>query len=115
MADAKDAVNHQEIMGEVESKAPPGASNVVHEQHMQITFNFWSTLGLVYSVTATPIAIGSYLTFSLVLGGSPFFVYGYIFAVGLNIVLCTALAEISSIYPHPSGETVTNLLIVYTN
>lgn len=71
---------------------------------MRVTFNLWSTLGLVYSITATPIGIGSYLTFSLVLGGAPFYIYGYIFAVSLNIILCVALAEIASIYPHPSGK-----------
>ena len=74
-----------------------------HRSQMRITFSLWSTLGLVYSITSTPIGIGSYLTFSLVLGGCPFYVYCYIFAVGLNIILCVALAEISAIYPHPSG------------
>lgn len=76
-----------------------------HERQLRITFNLWSTLGLVYSITATPFGVGSYLTFSLILGGSPFYIYGYIFAVTFNIVLCVALAEISSIYPHPSGTS----------
>ena len=74
-------------------------------RRMQLSFNLWSTLGLVYSITATPIAVGSYLTFSFVLGGPPFYIYGYIFAVTLNIILCVALAEVSSIYPHPSGKS----------
>ncbi|KAK5069223.1 hypothetical protein LTR51_008770 [Lithohypha guttulata] len=74
------------------------------QRQMEVSFNLWSTLGLVYSITATPVSIGSYLTFSLVLGGAPFFIYGYIFAVCFNIILCVALAEVASIYPHPSGH-----------
>ncbi|KIW18503.1 hypothetical protein PV08_02791 [Exophiala spinifera] len=80
------------------------ATSEGHMRRMDVTFSLWSTLGLVYSVTATPIAIGAYLSFSLVLGGSPFYLYGYIFAVTFNIVLCVALAEVSSLYPHPSGH-----------
>ncbi|KIW46710.1 uncharacterized protein PV06_02358 [Exophiala oligosperma] len=75
-----------------------------HERQMRVTFNLWSTLGLVYSITATPFGVGSYLTFSLILGGSPFYIYGYIFAIFFNITLCVALAEISALYPHPSGH-----------
>lgn len=75
-----------------------------HARQMEIRFNLWSTLGLVYSLTATPFGIGAFLSFSLVLGGPPFFVYAYIFAVTFQIILCVALAEIAAIYPHPSGE-----------
>ncbi|KAL4795361.1 amino acid permease-domain-containing protein [Aspergillus venezuelensis] len=74
------------------------------ERRMSIRFNLWSTLGLVYSTTATPIAVGSYLTFSLELGESPYYTYCYIFAVGLNIILCAALADIAAVYPHSSGH-----------
>lgn len=81
-----------------------GEGHTSDTRRMHTVFNLWSTLGLVYSITATPIAVGSYLTFSLVLGGPPFYIYGYIFAVTLNIILCVALAEVSSIYPHPSGK-----------
>lgn len=82
------------------------SGNEGHTRQMRVTFNLWSTLGLVYSITATPIGVGSYLTFSLILGGSPFYIYGYIFAVSLNIILCVALAEIASMYPHPSGKCI---------
>jgi len=75
-----------------------------HQRNLQITFNLWSTLGLVYSITATPFGMISYLSFTLILGGSPFFIYCYIVAVTFNIILCVALAEVSAIYPHPSGH-----------
>ncbi|RDW89922.1 uncharacterized protein DSM5745_01697 [Aspergillus mulundensis] len=98
-------------MSEIEKEFPPPqeatvdiSSGQMEERRMEIRFNIWSTLGLVYSTTATPIAVGSYLTFSLELGGSPFYIYTYIFAVTLNIVLCTALAEIAAVFPHPSGH-----------
>jgi len=86
-----------------------------HERQMRVTFNLWSTLGLVYSITATPFGVGSYLTFSLILGGSPFYIYGYIFSVTLNIILCVSLAEISAIYPHPSGECRTSVAYLKKN
>ena len=91
-------------MSKAETTVTSNSNDEGHTRQMRVTFNFWSTLGLVYSITATPIAVGSYLTFSLILGGSPFYIYGYIFAVSLNIILCVALAEIASIYPHPSGR-----------
>lgn len=75
-----------------------------HQRKLEITFSLWSTLGLVYSLTATPFGIGAFLSFSLVLGGPPFFIYAYIFAMTFQILLCVALAEIAAIYPHPSGE-----------
>jgi choline transport protein len=74
-----------------------------HTRSLTINFNLWSTLGLVYSLTATPFGVGTYLSFSFFLGGSPFYIYGYIFAVCLNIILCVCLAEMAALYPHPSG------------
>jgi hypothetical protein len=73
---------------------------------LTINFNLWSTLGLVYSLTATPFGVGTYLSFSFFLGGSPFYIYGYIFAVSLNIILCLCLAEMSALHPHPSGTQI---------
>ncbi|KAF4973102.1 hypothetical protein FSARC_533 [Fusarium sarcochroum] len=75
-----------------------------HTRDLTVNFNLWSTLGLVYSLTATPFGVGTYLSLNLFLGGSPFYIYGYIFAVSLNIILCVCLAEMSALHPHPSGQ-----------
>ncbi|KAI0126180.1 putative choline and nitrogen mustard permease [Xylariales sp. AK1849] len=68
------------------------------------SFSFWSCLGLQYSTTSTALAVGSYLGSVIGVGGSPVFVYGYIFAVVLNLFICVSLAEIAAVYPHPSGQ-----------
>lgn len=66
-------------------------------------FNVWSTIGFAFSLTATPLGIGSYLVFAMGVGGSPFFTYGYIFVVIMQLGVCLSLAEISSAFPHVSG------------
>lgn len=71
---------------------------------LEQNFSVWSTLGVSYSITATPLAIGSFLVFSIGVGGSPVFLYGYLLSVTLNICICASLAEISASFPHPSGK-----------
>jgi hypothetical protein len=67
------------------------------------SFNIWSALGLQYSLTSTPLAIGSYLTSVIGVGGSPVFIFGYLFAIACNMCVCVSLAEIAAVYPHTSG------------
>lgn len=67
------------------------------------SFNIWSALGLQYSLTSTPLAVGSYLASVIGVGGSPTFVFGYIFAVACNLCICVSLAEIAAVHPHTSG------------
>jgi hypothetical protein len=67
-------------------------------------FSLWSTLGMQLSVTCTPLAIGSYLSLIIGVGGGPVLFFGYILGAGLNVLVCLTLAEIASAYPHPSGE-----------
>jgi choline transport protein len=76
----------------------------VEELH-QRPFNLWSTLGLAFSVTCTPLSIGSYLSVSVGVGGSPVFFFGYIFSALMNLCICLSLAEISAVYPHASGKS----------
>lgn len=68
------------------------------------TFNIWSTLGISYSITSTPLAIGTYLSLVVGIEGSPGFFFAYILAVSLNLVVCLSLAELSSVFPHTSGK-----------
>ena len=65
--------------------------------------NLFSTLGISYSITATPLGVGTYLSVVIGVGGSPVYFFGYIFAVVLNLLVCLSLAEIASVYPHSSG------------
>lgn len=66
-------------------------------------FSLWSVLGVNYSLTCTPIAIGTYLSVSIGVGGSPVFFFGYILAACMNLVICACLAEMAAIFPHSSG------------
>lgn len=77
---------------------------VMEQRVLKERFSVWSTIGVNYSIIATPLAIGSYLTFIIGLGGSPFFIYSYIVAAIGQLVLCLSMAEIAAVYPHVSGK-----------
>ncbi|KIM95843.1 hypothetical protein OIDMADRAFT_45128 [Oidiodendron maius Zn] len=74
------------------------------EEFHQKPFSLWSTLGLAFSVTCTPLSIGSYLAVSIGVGGSPVFFFGFIFSALMNLCICLSLAEISAVYPHALGQ-----------
>lgn len=67
-------------------------------------FSLWSTIAFQFSLICSSIAIGTYLSTVVVVGGSPFLIYGYILAVGCDLVICFSLAELASAYPHPSAQ-----------
>jgi choline transport protein len=67
-------------------------------------FHLWSALGISYSVTSVPLSIGTYLSVSVGVGGSPVYFFGYIVAVVFNLCICASLAELAAVFPHSSGE-----------
>ncbi|KAK2743503.1 hypothetical protein FQN57_004800 [Myotisia sp. PD_48] len=69
----------------------------------KVHFSVLSCLGVNFSISATPLAIGSYLALSIGTGGPPFFFYEFIFAGIGQIILCVALAELASSFPHSLG------------
>lgn len=71
---------------------------------LKVRFNIWSTLGIQYSTTSTPVAIGTYLSVSVGVGGSPVFFWGYIIGVLMSGFICMSLAEMASSHPHASGR-----------
>ena len=93
-ARAKDISGHDYSIGEV----------VDHTPSLEKRFSLLSTLGVNTSITCTPLAIGTYLSVVIGVGGSPVFVYAYLVAVTLNLLVCASLAEIASSYPHSSGK-----------
>lgn len=70
----------------------------------KVHFRLWQTLGLNFSLTCTPMAIGSYLALIGGLGGFPYFVWCFVFAGAFQILLGTTIAELASAMPHSSGE-----------
>ncbi|KAH6982403.1 putative choline and nitrogen mustard permease [Ilyonectria destructans] len=82
-----------------------GVVQEVDERHeLHESFSLWSSMGLQYSLTSTPLAVGAYLGSVIGVGGSPVFIYGYILAVLCNLCVCVSLAEIAAVYPHTSGQ-----------
>ena len=69
----------------------------------KVHFNLLSCLGVNFSITATPVAIGTYLALSIGTGGPPFFFFDFLYAGFFQIILCLALAELASAIPHSSG------------
>lgn len=41
-------------------------------------FSLWGTVGVQYTMVGAPLTIGSYMSFSLGVCGSPLFIYTYI-------------------------------------
>ncbi|KAJ6001085.1 hypothetical protein N7481_001494 [Penicillium waksmanii] len=80
------------------------ASGEVQSVQVDKPFSLWSTLGISFSVTSTPLAVGTYLSVVIGVGGSPVFFYGYILAVCLDMCICASLAEMAAQYPHSSGQ-----------
>ncbi|KAJ5108252.1 amino acid transporter [Penicillium angulare] len=87
---------HTAVAGDEE----PGEILQSRERH----FNLWSTLGINYSAIGTPLSIGTYLSFSFALGGSPAYIYGYLVAGFMQIIVCLSLSELAAAYPHSSGQ-----------
>jgi hypothetical protein len=78
----------------------------VELRELMARFSIWSTIGIQFSITATPLAVGSYLAFVQGVGGYPFFVYGFIAVAVFQLILCVSMAEIAAVYPHTSGTFV---------
>ncbi|KAF5604180.1 amino acid transporter [Fusarium pseudocircinatum] len=72
--------------------------------HLKPRFSAIAAIGIQYSIRATPLAVGAYLTFILGLGGRPYFFFGFIVAAVGQILLCVSLAKIAAVYPHASGQ-----------
>lgn len=53
-------------------------------------FNLWSVLGVQYTTSATPLSICGFMQFTLAVGGSPFFFWGF---PGCGCVARTAYSQ----------------------
>ncbi|KAH6980624.1 putative amino acid transporter [Ilyonectria sp. MPI-CAGE-AT-0026] len=105
--------SHKTESVDAERKEPlePLASNAISvaegtAEHSQLEqpFGVYSVIGMSYSLSATPMAIGTYLVFTVGVGGSPFFLYCFILTFVFNVISTLSLAELASIYPHASGQ-----------
>lgn len=67
-------------------------------------FNIWSTSALQFSLICSSLAIGTFLSTVIGVGGSPVLIYGFILAVTFDLFICFSLAELASAYPHSSAQ-----------
>src|ERR1700742_2068797 len=70
----------------------------------RVHFSLLSAIGVQYSVTAPPIAIGTYLSLVVGLGGSPAYFWGFLLMGVMQTATCLAVAELASAIPHSSGK-----------
>lgn len=80
-------------------------SDGVGEIRPKVHFNLFSAIGVQYSVTAAPIAIGTYLSLTIGLGGSPAYFWGYVMMGFFQLTTCLAVSELASALPHSSGKS----------
>lgn len=81
-----------------------GASSTLEAVELKERFGVVSSIGVQFSIIGTPLAIGSYLSFIVGVGGSPYFFYGYVVAITFQLITCLSVAEIASVFPHTSGK-----------
>lgn len=77
---------------------------VEDEVKLEKRFNIWSTSALQFSLICSSLAIGTFLSTVIGVGGSPVLIYGFILAVTFDLIICYCLAEIASAYPHSSAQ-----------
>lgn len=74
------------------------------EPKLEKRFNIWSTSALQFSLICSSLAIGTFLSTVIGVGGSPVLIFGFILAVTFDLLICYSLAEIASAYPHSSAQ-----------
>jgi choline transport protein len=90
-------------VGQVPSQRQGMVDNL-EARELRSRFSVMAAIGIQFSISATPLTVGSYLVFILGAGGSPFFFYAFLVAASGQLLICTCLAEIASVFPHASGK-----------
>lgn len=75
----------------------------------KVHFNLLTAIGIQYSLTSAPIAIGFYTSLVIGLGGSPAYFWGFILTGVFQLTVCLAVSELASAIPHSSGSPCSNL------
>ncbi|OQU98455.1 hypothetical protein CLAIMM_04241 [Cladophialophora immunda] len=91
-----------------EANAPSDITNIEPGQispvvKPKVKFNLLAAIGVQYSITGAPVAIGTYLSLVVGLGGSPAYFWGYILTGFFQFAVALAAAELASAIPHSSG------------
>lgn len=92
-------------MYEMNEFAEHTESDHLGEVKPKVHFSLLSAIGVQYSVTGAPIAIGTYLSLVVGLGGSPAYFWGFVLMGVMQTATCLAVAELASAIPHSSGKS----------
>jgi hypothetical protein len=68
-------------------------------------FSLLGAIGVQYSLTSAPLAIGFYLSMVIGLGGSPAYFWGFIVMGFFQLFVCLAICELASAIPHSAGSS----------
>lgn len=74
------------------------------EQQLEKRFSLWSTVALQVSLICLPLALGTFLSTVVGVGGSPGLLYGFLLAVTCDLIICYSMAELAAAYPHSSAQ-----------
>ena len=88
----------------LEDKTDGDAATLQRGELDSTRISLWSVVGVQYSITASPIAIGGFLQLVVGAGGSPYFFWGLIVAIFGQFLVAFSLAELAASYPHTSGN-----------
>lgn len=79
------------------------ATHDTQDGRRKVHFSLLAAIGVQYSVTCAPIAIGTYLSLAIGLGGSPAYFWGFFMVGFFQFAMCLVTAELASAMPHSSG------------
>ena len=67
-------------------------------------FSLLSTCAFQFTLICSALAIGTFLSTVIGVGGSPVLIFGFIVAITFDLIICYSLAELASAYPHSSAQ-----------
>lgn len=99
MSEIKATISHDTAAEGIKAESVGDNGSVKPKVH----FSLLGAIGVQYSVTSAPLAIGAYLSLAIGLGGSPAYFWGFFMVGFFQFAVCLVTAEIASAIPHSSG------------
>lgn len=85
--------------------APANESIAQGEVKPKAHFSLLGAIGVQYSLTSAPLAIGFYLSIVIGLGGSAGYFWGFVVMGFFQLFVCLAVCELASAIPHSAGSS----------
>lgn len=104
MAQVKPPKKLDQMPNSLVERTSTNESEEIGEVRSKVHFGLLSAIGVQYSVTGAPIAIGTYLSLTIGLGGSPAYFWGFVVMGFFQLTTCLAISELASAIPHSSGK-----------